>query len=300
MWQIRISRMSTLSKFILAAAAGSATCLIGLPAFAASDNTTPGRIRIFGTGEGITPNSTTVQRDANWQIIAYPTTNGTPSPNTPPAPPQSLYIPNSTLPFYTNTTGTPGTSTTNAGAKGVASFDSSITYRWGTANPNNTATSPAFGTFTGNPTYSYVVQTTYNVTKTGIYNFETNLSGDNRVTVYLGGTPQATTAPFTTGTNFTNPYGFTIQNGNLLGSTTAGPVGFYKITANNISLTAGSNFTLNYLVSDFANANYGGNGLLVSTTFFSEAPVPGPVPALGACAFFAYSRKLRRRIKSVA
>ncbi|MEI7952246.1 MAG: hypothetical protein WCH37_06175, partial [Synechococcaceae cyanobacterium ELA182] len=189
--------------------------------------------------------------------------------------------------------------TTNLGIPGVG-FDSGSTYRWASVNSNNNANSYfSTGDITGNPNYSYVVSTDFSVTEAGTYTFNSNMSGDNRIAVYLGGTPTATTSPYTSNTTNppTNPFGYVISGGRLLAATTLGPGYLQNNIVPNVSLATGT-YKLNYLVTDFyLSSSYGSTGILVSTTYF-ERNVPGPLPLLGAGAFFAHTRRLRRRIKA--
>ncbi|MCX5948191.1 MAG: hypothetical protein NTY67_08455 [Cyanobacteria bacterium] len=247
-----------------------------------------GILRIMGTGESITPGAGV--QDSNWQLVAFPTTATVPNPAI--TTPVDVYIPGNTPAAWY-----PGSNPTNQGISGFG-FDSGITYRWASVNSNNNANS-FFSTsdITGNPSYSYVVSTTFDVTEAGTYTFNYNMSGDNRVSVYLGGAPFATTSPYSGSTGTFNPFGYVINGGQLLAATTLGPGNLKSGSGPDIGLAAGT-YTLNYLVTDFYTSNsYGGTGLLVSTTYFQKN-VPGPLPLLGAGAFFAHSRRLRRRIKA--
>jgi hypothetical protein len=247
-----------------------------------------GILRIIGTGESITPGAGV--QDSNWQLVAFPTTGSVPNPAI--TTPVDVYIPGNTPSAWY-----PTSNTTNLGIPGVG-FDSGSTYHWASVNSNNNAKSYfSTGDITGNPSYSYVVSTTFAVTEAGTYTFSYNMSADNRVSVYLGGAPLATTSPYSGSTGTSNPFGYVINGGQLLAATTQGPSNLKSGSGPDISLAAGT-YTLNYLVTDFyASDSYGRTGLLVSTTYF-QRNVPGPLPLLGAGAFFAHTRRLRRRIKA--
>lgn len=280
-----------------AAAACLAVLACGSAQAASTYDASTGILRIIGTGEGLTPVSgSSPITDSNWQVVAFPTSGSFPSPAI--TTPRPVYIPGSTPASWY-----PTSNTTNVPIPGTG-FDSSSIYRWSTVGDLGTGRSPFnSGEITGNPNYSYVVSTTFNVTEAGNYTFNSNMSGDNRVSVYLGGTPTLntdTTTPYSTGTDTTNPYGYSITGGQLLDSAVAGADKLRTSSVPNIFLNAGI-YTLNYLVTDFYTAgtanSYGATGLLVSTTYF-EREVPGPLPLVGAGVFFAHSRRLRRRIKA--
>jgi hypothetical protein len=290
---LRDLRMS--KKFTTGLLSAATACLALLTCGSAQADSvydaSTGILRIIGTGENISPGAGV--QDSNWQLVAFPTSGGVPNPAI--TTPIDVYIPGNTPSAWY-----PGSNPTNQGISGVG-FDSGSTYRWASVNSNNNANSFfSTGDITGNPSYSYVVSTTFDVTEAGTYTFNYNMSGDNRVSVYLGGAPLATTSPYSGSTGTSNPFGYVINGGQLLAATTAGPANLKSGTGPDISLATGT-YTLNYLVTDFYSGSpsnsYGLTGLLVSTTYF-ERNVPGPLPLLGAGAFFAHSRRLRRRIKA--
>lgn len=50
---------------------------------------------------------------------------------------------------------------------------------------------------------------------------------------------------------------------------------------------------------DYSSTALTSSSLKLLTSPAPPAPVPGPLPVFGACAAFGYSRKLRRRVKSI-
>jgi len=257
-----------------------------------------GILRIIGTGEGLTPvPGSSPITDPNWQLTAFPISGNFPNPAITTS--RALYIPGTTPGSFYPGTVPSNPNTTNQPIPGV-DFDSGSTYRWATVIGDGLATSPFnSNNIPNNPNYSYVVSTDFTVEESGTYTFNYNFSGDNRAAIYLGGTPTATTPSFisTTDNPPTNPFGYVISGGQLLAASTQGPGFLRSGIGPNVSLAAGT-YTLNYLVTDFYTSNsYGFTGLLVSTTYF-EKNVPGPLPLLGAGAFFAHTRRLRRRIKA--
>ena len=282
-----------------AAAACLAVLACGSAQAASTYDASTGILRIIGTGEGLTPVSgSSPITDPNWQVTAFPTSGSFPSPAI--TTPRPVYIPGTTPPSWYDGNPPSGNNTANNPVSGVG-FDSGSTYRWATVLGTGTGESPFnTGEVPGNNAYSYVVSTDFTVTQAGIYTFNSNMSGDNRIAVYLGGTPTATTPPYSGLNSATNPFGYTISGGQLLAASSTGPATLTSTVGPKVFLNPG-NYALNYLITDFYTAgqanSYGGTGLLVSTSYF-ERSVPGPLPLLGAGAFFAHSRRLRRRVKA--
>lgn len=268
-------------------------------------------IRIKGTGYNVTgalpPNTQTPVAtgvDPNWTIKAF-ASNAVTSPN--------LYIPNG-IPsqWYSSS----GANTANNPI--TFASDPLNTYRWATyaayanefgvapsnATPANRsqsffgrAGSPA-GPTTGN--YSYIVSTTFQLNKSARYIFDYNTTADNRVQLYLNGcvVNSGTQTPgITTTVSPLCPQGGILIAENA--ADTAGQFGTLLSGSTSLDLAAGT-YELNYVVTDNWNGTtYGQTGILIGASAFTEA-VPAPLPILGATSFFAYSRKLRRRIHKVA
>jgi hypothetical protein len=202
-----------------------------------------GILRIIGTGEGISPG--TGAQYPNWKLVAFPTSgsNLTPAITTP----RDVYIPGTTPAVWY-----PGSNTTNQGISGVG-FAFGSTYHWATVIGDGTPISPFNpGDIPNSLNYSYVVSTDFTATEAGTCTFNYNMSGDNRIAVYLGGTPTATASPYISNTTNppTNPFDYVISGGQLLAFSTKGPGFLTSGIGPGISLAAGT-YTLNYLVIDF-------------------------------------------------
>ena len=294
------------------------------------------KITIWGTGrtsdnsgvQALDTPSPSSTLENTWKLIAFPNdyiTTGNKLPTS--GSNNNFYIPG-TLPG--NWAGqTPGPNST-PGVNTPVNL-SGVQYRWITYANWEASTGSTFGT---NPTagyaqsyftpgltgpavpsdlpvtygqtppdyYSYIAQTTFTPTVTGIYDFSTNIAADNFIEVYLGGTVSGadTLKPDITGG--TKLLSLAAQNGpGLFANSTLSNAR----TTTNISLTAGQQYYLNYVIRDNAShANginsFGSSGFIVGTTAFTRndpaAAVPGPVPALGVAAFLQQARRLRRRI----
>jgi len=143
--------------------------------------------------------------------------------------------------------------------------------------------------------YSYITQTTFTPSKSGLFRLSTSIAADNFIEVYLGGTVDTTDSkrPTITGGQKLLQLANVNTSGlfaNLLVVQDAGVV----------SLNAGQSYDLNYVIrdncSDNAGAcNFGQTGFLVGATAFTEQ-VPGPLPVLGVVGFFHQARRLRRKL----
>lgn len=315
----------------MAAASGAGALLIAEPVRAQYTIENGGNtITIWGTGR--TANNSGVQAlntpspsstpENTWKLIAFPNdyiTAGNKLPTSSPG--NNFYIPG-TLPG--NWAGQTGGADTPVNLSGVD-------YRWITYANWQASTGSTFGT---NPTsgyaqsyftpaltgpavssplpvtygltppdyYSYIAQTTFTPTVTGIYDFSTNIAADNFIEVYLGGSVSGADSLKPDITGGTKLLSLAAQNGpGLFADATLSNAR----TTTNISLTAGQQYYLNYVIRDNAvNQSgvdtFGSTGFIVGTTAFTRndpaAAVPGPVPALGVAAFLQQARRLRRRI----
>jgi hypothetical protein len=148
--------------------------------------------------------------------------------------------------------------------------------------------------------YSYIAQTIFTPSITGIYSFEANNAADNYIEVFLGGavSDPAGLKPDITGVE--KLLSLADENGPGLFLTTV------SRTASGIALTVGQQYFLNYVIRDNATKqgttdSFGSTGFIVGTTAFTlqdppPPPVPGPLPVLGVGAFLHQARRLRRRI----
>jgi len=260
-------------------------------------------LRIKSTAEGQTPSAGSWVQDTNgWSLAAVGNQNtGTLSP--------TMYVPSRNpsrwYPGPPNTAnaavnGARWITWVNANANGCASATP--------AQPLGCAVSPyndtnPFGSDTNPPaeSYNWIAKTTFTAQATGTYSFSGQFTGDNQVSLYFGGAVQAGG-----GTYGQQP---TITGGDLLGQTTGNSNAgnstdslnnIYTVSKTGLLLQKDQTYTLYYVVTDFntggAAGPFGSTGFLAVNTAFTQQ-VPGPLPILGAGAFFGYSRRLRRRVK---
>lgn len=288
------------------------------------------KITIWGTGrtsdnsgvQALDTPSPSSTLENTWKLIAFPNdyiTTGNKLPTS--GPNNNFYIPGTIPSNWAGQTSGNNTPVTLSG----------VQYRWITYANWEASTGSTFGT---NPTagyaqsyftpalrgsavpsplpvtygqtppdyYSYIAQTTFTPTVTGIYDFSTNIAADNFIEVYLGGSVSGADSLKPDITGGTKLLSLATQNGPGLFSNT---ILSNARTTTNISLTAGQQYYLNYVIRDNAvNQSgvdtFGSSGFIVGTTAFTRndpaAAVPGPVPALGVAAFLQQAGRLRRRI----
>lgn len=143
--------------------------------------------------------------------------------------------------------------------------------------------------------YSYIAQTKFTPSKSGLFKLSTSIAADNFIEVYLGGT-----------VDYSNPVRPTITGGQkllqLANENTSGLFAnvLVREEVGVVSLNANQSYDLNYVIRDNCSnnagaCNFGQTGFLVGATAFTEE-VPSPLPVLGVVGFFHQARRLRRKL----
>lgn len=259
-------------------------------------------LRIKSTAEGQTPIAGSWVQDTNgWTLAALANQNtGSLSP--------TMYVPSRNptrwYPGPPNTgnaavNGARWISWVNANANGCATASPAQPLGCAVSNYNGDNPNP-FGSGVNAESYNWIAKTTFTAQATGTYSFSGQFTGDNQVALYFEGAVQTGG-----GTYGQQP---TITGGVLLGQTTGNSNAgdntdslnnIYTVSKTGLLLQKDQTYTLYYVVTDYntgAPGPFGSTGFLAVNTAFTQQ-VPGPLPILGAGAFFGYSRRLRRRVK---
>jgi hypothetical protein len=164
--------------------------------------------------------------------------------------------------------------------------------RWATLAKSALGAAVALGTLTVGPAKALLVQVngiTYNVTTFGPGSYTANASkfalpSNGGVMPWWGSKSLATQFAYSIGTS--------------LGLPNAGGDGAPYLAYGTISniLVSSINLTGSGLISE-PNNQFSDSTITWAQVVPVSAPVPGPLPALGAAAAFGFSRQLRKRIK---
>lgn len=255
--------------------------------------------------------------EESWKLVAFPNDYVTTDLITP----GNLYIPNKVPTGWAGQGNTLTPPATNAGDNKPVNGYRWITYADWAGNGTSYGSKPAgdaYATsyfrsgqtgvdFTGltagmtpaaagvlNPDYySYIAQTKFTPTKSGLFQLSTTIAADNFIEVFLGGTISMgdPKRPAITGGQKLLQLAPENTSGLFATAVTVDEAGF-------VSLNANQSYDLNYVIRDNCSSsgtcNFGQTGFLVGATAFTE--VPGPLPVLGVAGFFHQARRLRRKL----